>query len=79
MTRTLRILMRRDPSRDRHDSQIYLEGYAILWPDGRPLGVGFDAFCNQGLRYSVWAGTCAGAGRNCSTSSTIHWPDLRMP
>jgi hypothetical protein len=50
MTRTLRVLMRRDSSRDRQDGQTYLEGYAILWPDGRPLGIGFDAFCTQGQR-----------------------------
>src|SRR5262245_44838143 len=50
MTRTLCILMRRDPARDRRDGETCLEGYAILWPDGRPLGVGFDAFCRQGQR-----------------------------
>jgi hypothetical protein len=50
MTRTLRILMRRDPSRDRQEDSVRLEGYEILWPDGRPLGIGFDAFCRQGQR-----------------------------
>ncbi len=50
MTRTLRVLMRRDPSRDRQDGQICFEGYAILWPDGSPLGIGFDALCKQGQR-----------------------------
>jgi hypothetical protein len=50
MTRTLRVLMRRDPARDRQDGNTSLEGYEICWPDGRPLGVGFDAFCTQGQR-----------------------------
>jgi hypothetical protein len=50
MIRTLRVLIRRDSSRDRQDGQTCLEGYAFLWPDGRPLGVGFDAFCKQGQR-----------------------------
>jgi hypothetical protein len=50
MTRTLRVLMRRDPSRDRQDGQTCFEGYAILWPDGRPLGIGFDALCTHGQR-----------------------------
>jgi hypothetical protein len=50
MTRTLRVLMRRDPSRDSQVGQTPLEGYAILWPDGQPLGIGFDAFCKQGQR-----------------------------
>lgn len=50
MTRNLRVLLRRDPSRDRQDGQTQFEGYAILWPDGRALSVGFDAFCKHGLR-----------------------------
>ncbi len=50
MIRTLRVLMRRDSARDRQDGKTRLEGYEILWPDGRPLGVGFDAFCTQGQR-----------------------------
>lgn len=50
MTRALRVLMRRDPARDRQEGRACMEGYAILWPDGRPLGVGFDAFCTQGRR-----------------------------
>ena len=50
MERTLRVLLQRDPTRDRLDNQISFEGYTILWPDGRPLSVGFDAFCKQGQR-----------------------------
>lgn len=50
MPRTLIVLFRRDPSRDREESHVRLEGYEFLWPEGRPLAVGFDAFCKHGQR-----------------------------
>ena len=50
MSRTLTILFRRDPSRDRQTEQINFEGYEILWPDGNPVAVGVEAFCKHGLR-----------------------------
>ncbi len=50
MARTLRVLFRRDPSKDRHDNDIHYEGYKILWPNGRPAAVGLDAFCKHGQR-----------------------------
>jgi hypothetical protein len=50
MQRTLQILFRRDPSRDRRNEHIHFEGYQVLWPDGRAVGVGVDAFCTQGQR-----------------------------
>ena len=50
MESTLTVLLRRDPSRDRRESRIAFEGYEILWPDGRPISVAFDAFCRQGQR-----------------------------
>lgn len=50
MTRALCVLMRRDPARDCQEGRTCVEGYALLWPDGRPLGVGFGAFCTQGRR-----------------------------
>jgi len=50
MSRILTILFRRDPSRDREDERTRFEGYLPCWPDGRPLAVGFDAFCKHGLR-----------------------------
>jgi hypothetical protein len=50
MSRTLQVLCRRDPSRDRQDDRVRFEGYAFLWPDGRPLAVGFDALCQAGQR-----------------------------
>jgi hypothetical protein len=50
MARTLRILFRRDPTKDRSDNDIRYEGYKILWPNGRPAAVGLDAFCKHGQR-----------------------------
>src|SRR5262249_50637420 len=50
MAHTLRLLLQRDPSRDRQEQQVAMEGYEVLWPDGRPVSVGFDAFCKQGQR-----------------------------
>jgi hypothetical protein len=50
MFRTLRLLFRRDPSRDRQDKHIHFEGYEFLWPDGRPVALGLDAFCKHGQR-----------------------------
>jgi hypothetical protein len=50
MSRTLRLLFRRDPSRDRQDERVRYEGYEFLWPDGRPVALGLDAFCKHGQR-----------------------------
>jgi hypothetical protein len=50
MEHTIRILFQRDPARDRQDNQVSFEGYEVLWPDGRPMSLGFDAFCKQGQR-----------------------------
>jgi hypothetical protein len=50
MSRTLTVLFRRDPSRDRQREQIRFEGYQVFWPDGRPVAVGLDAFCSYGQR-----------------------------
>lgn len=50
MTRSLTVLFRRDPSRDRHRGDIHFEGYEVLWPDGSPVTVGLDAFCKHGQR-----------------------------
>jgi hypothetical protein len=43
-------MFRRDPSKDRHRGKIAFEGYQVLWPDGRPVAVGLDAFCKHGQR-----------------------------
>jgi hypothetical protein len=50
MSRTLTVLFRRDPSRDRRDDRVSFEGYQPIWPDGRPVAVGLDAFCTHGQR-----------------------------
>ena len=50
MSRTLTLLFRRDPSRDRQTEKADFVGYEPLWPDGRPLAVGMDAFCKHGQR-----------------------------
>jgi hypothetical protein len=50
MSRTLTLLFRRDPSRDRATDVAQFEGWQILWPDGRPVAIGLDAFCKHGQR-----------------------------
>jgi hypothetical protein len=50
MARTLTILFRRDPLRDWRHGTVAYEGYQILWPDGRPVMVGIEAFCRHGQR-----------------------------
>jgi hypothetical protein len=50
MSRSLTVLFRRDPSRDRDHGSVSFEGYQVLWPDGRPVTVGLDAFCKHGQR-----------------------------
>lgn len=50
MARSLTILFRRDPSKDRQRNDIKFEGYEVLWPDGRQVAVGLDAFCKHGQR-----------------------------
>jgi hypothetical protein len=50
MSRTLTLLFRRDPSRDKQTEIANFEGYEILWPDGQPVAIGVEAFCKHGLR-----------------------------
>ncbi len=50
MQRTLTVLFRRNPAKDRQRGSILFEGYEFLWPDGRPLAIGLDAFCKHGQR-----------------------------
>jgi len=50
MSRTLTLLFRRDPSRDRNDDRIAYEGYQIMWPNGWPVALSLDAFCRHGQR-----------------------------
>ena len=50
MYRSLRLLFRREPSRDRQDDRVRYEGYDVRWPDGRPVAIGLTAFCTHGQR-----------------------------
>jgi hypothetical protein len=50
MARSLTVLFRRDPTRDRQRGSISFEGYEILWPDGKPVTTGLNAFCYHGQR-----------------------------
>ncbi|MBI2805597.1 MAG: hypothetical protein HYX68_11520 [Planctomycetes bacterium] len=50
MSRTLILLFRRDPSRDHQTEKADFVGYQPLWPDGRPVAIGLDAFCKHGQR-----------------------------
>jgi hypothetical protein len=50
MSRTITLLFRRDPSRDKQNATGAFEGYLPLWPDGSPVAVSLDAFCKHGQR-----------------------------
>jgi len=50
VSRTITLLFRRDPTRDRQDETCAFEGYKPLWPDGRPVAMGVDALCKHGQR-----------------------------
>jgi hypothetical protein len=50
MSHIITLLFRRDPARDRQSDQVHFEGYEPLWPDGRPVAIGLDAFCKHGQR-----------------------------
>jgi hypothetical protein len=50
MSRTLTILFRRDPGHDCRQGTVSYEGYQMLWPDGRPVTVGIESFCQRGQR-----------------------------
>jgi len=50
MPRTLTVLFRRDPRRDCQHGTLSFEGYQMLWPDGSPVTVGIESFCQRGQR-----------------------------
>lgn len=50
MFRTLTVLFRREPAKDRQSNNVLFEGYEVYWPDGRKVAVGLDAFCKHGQR-----------------------------
>jgi hypothetical protein len=49
-SRTITIVFRRDPSRDRREEQVQYQGYQLLWQDGHPVALGLDGFCRRGQR-----------------------------
>jgi len=51
VSRTVTVIFRRDPSRDRQGEQRQYQGYQLLWQDGQPATVGLDSFCRHGLRF----------------------------
>jgi hypothetical protein len=48
--RELTVLLQRRRDRDASDQRINYAGYDIYWPDGRPVSVGLERFCQQGTR-----------------------------
>jgi hypothetical protein len=60
MHRTLTVLFRRDQEWDGMRGPIHVEGYQILWPDGRAVEVGLKAFCKHGLRLLGLKGSLSG-------------------
>jgi hypothetical protein len=50
MFRSLKVLFQRDPAKDLLSGKLFFEGYRLVWPDGRPVGVGINAFCKHGQR-----------------------------
>lgn len=50
MSRTITMLFRRDPAKDKLSENIRYEGYQAFWPDGRQVAVGLDALCTHGQR-----------------------------
>lgn len=50
MSRTITVRFRRDATRDRRREDRPFAGYRMLWPDGREVDVGLEAFCRYGER-----------------------------
>lgn len=48
--RLLAITFRRNPEHDGQTDRIRYEGYHICWPNGQPVSVGFQRFCQLGSR-----------------------------
>jgi hypothetical protein len=61
MSRTLRLVFRRQPLRDHVENGIPFEGYDIFWPDGRTVRIGMSAFCKHGQRLLSLGRHLAGA------------------
>jgi hypothetical protein len=84
MPRTLTVLFRRDPRRDcRHDA-VSCEGYQMLWPDGRPVTVGIESFCQHGQRLLGLGRSLAGLPErliavDCFPLAGVEEPLTRLP
>ena len=50
MFRSVKVLFQRDPTKDLLSGKMFFEGYKLIWPDGRPVQVGVNAFCSYGQR-----------------------------
>ncbi len=50
MFRTITVRFQRDATRDRCREGRFFAGYRMLWPDGREVNVGLEAFCRYGER-----------------------------
>lgn len=50
MNRTIRMLFRRDPTRDGELNNVAMAGFELLWPDRRPVHFGLGNFCRQSQR-----------------------------
>jgi hypothetical protein len=79
MSRTLRVLLRRDTSRDHAEEGISYEGYQFLWPDGRPLTVGLTALCKHGQRLLGLGRHMAGARERLVDLIIYPLPDNEAP
>lgn len=79
MSRILRVLFRRDPSRDRVEKGISYEGHDVLWPDGRPVAVSLTAFCKHGQRLLGLGRHLAGARERLVDLIIFPLPDGEAP
>jgi hypothetical protein len=79
MSRTLRVLLHRDVSRDHDVEGISYEGYQFLWPDGRPLTVGLTAFCKHGQRLLGLGRHMAGKSDRLADLIIFPLPDGEAP
>ena len=77
MPRILTVLFRRDPQRDCRHGAVSGEGYQMLWPDGRPVTVGIENFCQHGQRCSGWAVTWPGFPSDLSSYTATPWAASR--
>ena len=79
MSRTLRLLFRRDFTRDRVEKNVHYEGYDFFWPDGRPAAIGLTAFCKHGQRLLGLGRHLAGARERLVELIIFPLPDGEAP